>query len=508
MVVGFVFETAVFSARTAIQSPGSVRCALRPLWGAPDRNWRSPTIQMGTFAAAALILLPVPLHVARAVQHHAIGQLLPQYLRAELLRIPVEPHPLEDWVLFRRTAWEPPHSGTLCKAEESLSGLWAADFAGGTEPRPVYIRYICKRGGDDYSQGVWGQPGGTGNAGNTRYFFPVYEETDFKKRGWLLFDGIAVRRDQVQDFKGLYRVQNDSSFPLFLNMSIPADLSAFLDHQVVFGRKSPTIEPSEDEGLWFPKDPELEVPDINDIAQMPDPIKAADRFATALKSDEGNPVLRLGLATALDAKGDVPAALEAYRQALAANPRFYVTYHYIDAFFSRRNDLDGRVAQWRVAARSYPENWLPFFHLALAFKDKPDTEGALEAYRQTAALNPSDAQTWNDIARLLTDKDDVAGAVEAFQQAHQLDPSNPNLLMDLGDLKMRQQDSQNAQAMFRAAIDLDPEQQRGHRELLELLMQNGEFTAAWQEVDECRKRHAPVDDSTLARLKELSGRSS
>jgi tetratricopeptide (TPR) repeat protein len=305
----------------------------------------------------------------------------------------------------------------------------------------------------------------------------------------------------------LYHVRNDWQFPLFLNLSLPADRSSFLDHQTVFGQTPPIPGDPREDRDWFHQDPELQVPGIGDIIQMPEPDKAIDRFATALKTDAGSPVLRLGLAAALDARGDSVAALDAYRQALAANPNFYVTYHYIDAFFIRQNEPDGRTAQWRAATQAYPDNWLPCFHLAQALEETQDREGALVAYRHAVALNPDDAQIWNDIARLLLAQDDPGGAEKALQRVLQIDPHNPYALMDLGGLKMDNADYAIAEAMYRAAIDLDPDLPLAHTLLIQVLCLRRDYAAAWEDVATCRKRGVSPSESTLERLNQLSGRS-
>jgi hypothetical protein len=436
LIAGFVLERTVSAFWKTVAARRGMQHASQSLRGAPHQSWRPTVKRVTLFTAVTIPLLLVPLHVTRAVQHHAVERLLPQYARADLEPVALEPHPLGDWVVLRRPAVAPPHSGTLDRPDQEChAGYWMVEFAGGTAWHPIFLRYECARGGNDFSQGLWVRPGSAGDAGAIRYFFPVYENTDIEKRGWSVFAGVVVLKDQIRDFRGLYRVRNDSQFPLFLNLSLPAETSSFQYYQAVLGQTPPVWDNGADIRSWIPKDAGLQIPGPNDIAQLPEPDKTIKGFTDALKMDAGSPVLRLGLAAALEAKGDAPTALETYRRTLEASPKFYVTYHYLDAFFKRNNTPDARAAQWRAEAQAHPDNWLPCFHLALALEEQQDREGALEAYRQVLALNPNDAQTWTDVGRLLLAKDDKTGAEDAFRQALQLDPGSPGALKALGDLK-------------------------------------------------------------------------
>lgn len=491
---------------TAFLVDSAVRAGRRA--GAPSGQGRAPLRRMAFFFVAAMLVLPAPLYAARALQQRTLGPLLEQYAGAELEPVPVETHLVGDWVLFRRLSHSPAHSGALSRPNQTfLASYWVAEFSGSAMPRQLCLRYACKRNGTDFSQGVWVRPSGPGDTGTMRYFFPVYENTDMGKHGWALFSGIALPKGQAGELKGLYRVRNDALFPLFLNLSMPADPSSFLDHQSVLLSTPPPVPEVPEEGPdWLPNDPELQVLGMDEVASLPEPDKAVARFNAALASDMGNPELRLGLAAALEAKGNPRAALEAYQQALSVNPRFYVTYHYIDAYFGRMKDLDGRVAHWRTAAQVYTDNWLPHFHLGLALEEKQDRDGALEAYRRVVALNPNDLDTWADIARLLAAKGDQPGAEEALRRSLEIEPHNPYALMDLGDLEIKRADHEAAQSTLRAAVELDPEQARAHSLLLQSLTMSGDYAAAWEEVAACGKAGVPVSEPMLEMLKRLSGR--
>jgi tetratricopeptide (TPR) repeat protein len=292
---------------------------------------------------------------------------------------------------------------------------------------------------DPFSHGLWVAPSGKNDSGSMRYFFPVVEQTDISQPGWILFAGIAVPEEQAGDFRGLYKVRNGKDFPLFLNLSLPADPTAIVRCQTLFGRTFMKLD-ADVARYWLDPMPLFRIPSVNGILEGADLNEAMKVYQDGLVADPKNALLRLGVAASLEPKTDSETALRAYREALAADPNCFVTYHYIDAFFKRHGDAAGRISLWKEMARNYPEIYLPHFHLALALEEVQDFDGAIEAYRKVLELSPSDAETLKDLGRLFAGKDDVNAAIDAYQRASQIDPLDEQTENILSGLLARRKD--------------------------------------------------------------------
>ena len=122
------------------------------------------------------------------------------------------------------------------------------------------------------------------------------------------------------------------------------------------------------------------------------------------------------------ARGKAAAALAAYAEAIALDPRD------ADALLSRARlrfdtgDLPGALADTQAVIEAWPEAEQPWDLRAemAARAGRPDlVRAALEA---SARRWPSNARTWLELARLRADGGDAAGAQHALARARALDP--------------------------------------------------------------------------------------
>jgi cytochrome c-type biogenesis protein CcmH/NrfG len=371
-----------------------------------------------------MVLLAVPLYSARAVQNLTLGKLLNAYGTADLMPVDVKARPVQDWTLFERATAATPHSGLINPPRGFNIEYWVAEFAPSSQWRTIWLQYAKGSANpydDWFSHGLWVAPGGKTETGNTRYFFPVVEQTRVSQGGWALFAGIGVPKAQAGDFRGLYKVRNTKDFPLFLNLSCPAERAALVPRQTLYGDTTGKMDADTAQG-WLGRLPLYRIPPPNTALPENDREEIVKACRDGLATDPNNGLLRLGLATCLESQADKETAIKSYREALQADPGFFVTYHYIDDFLKRRGEVADRIALWRETAQANPDNYLPQFHLALAFEENHDTDGALEAYRKVLNLNPSDSATLGDLGRLLAAKNDLDGAVNACKRALQIEP--------------------------------------------------------------------------------------
>ncbi len=335
------------------------------------------------FALPVVILLLAPLYAARAVQSRQLGEMAEAYAAAELVPVPVKARPVEDWTLFERTAYTPVHAGPARPFDGEVE-YWVAEFAPRVQWRRIWLQYIGDYGiAENFTHGLWIAPASDERSGNMKYFFPVVEFRDLSKTAWALFAGVAVPNDCATDFRGLYKVHDSKDFPLFLNLSLPADHTAIRSCQTLLGGTSSVLN-AEEARFWLLDLPQYLLPQITGNPGIV--TLGAETYQECLAKDPDNRLLRLSYAASLEPQGDKEASLNAYREAIDANPSFYVTYNYVDAFLKRNATIAERTAFWKEMAGKYPEHYLPLFHLGLALEESQDDNGVQAVYRKLLEL--------------------------------------------------------------------------------------------------------------------------
>jgi len=126
-----------------------------------------------------------------------------------------------------------------------------------------------------------------------------------------------------------------------------------------------------------------------------------------LVKDADNRLLRLSYAASLDAQTKKNPAIEAYRAAIGADPSFYVSYCYADAYLGRTVSLNERITFWRQIVQHYPEQYLPVLHLAVALEDNQDTIEAQHTYRKLLEFDFIHAETLKSLERFFENKANI-----------------------------------------------------------------------------------------------------
>lgn len=367
------------------------------------------------FFLPVVILLTVPLYAARAVQSSRLESMAEAYATAELVPVPAKARPVKDWTLFERTAYPPEHGGSARPFDGEVE-YWVAEFAPGTQWRRIWLQYIGDYGlAESFTHGLWIAPGGEEDSGNMRYFFPVVEFNDLSKSSWALFAGIAMPNEYADDFRGLYKVRDKKAFPLFLNLAFPADRNSLRSCQKLYGDTS-TVLNAEEARFWLRDLPEYLLPPINGSPGMV--TLGTESYRECLVKDPDNSLLRLSYAASLESQADKETVLNAYREAIDAEPSFFVTYGYMEAFLKRNAESEDRIAFWKEMAALYPEQYLPLFHLGVALEENQDQAGANAAYAILLAFPFLDVEILEGLEAFFKSSGDLEMAREAGQRVH------------------------------------------------------------------------------------------
>lgn len=353
------------------------------------------------FTLPVLVLLIAPLYAARALQSSHINTMAEASAAAELVPVPVKARPVKDWTMFERTAYPPEHAGPVRLFDGDIE-YWVAEFAPGTQWRRIWLQYIGDYGlAESFTHGLWIAPCGGEESGNMKYFFPVVEFKDLSKTAWTLFAGIAVPNEDAGNFRGLYKVRDKDKIPFLLNFSLPADRASLRFNQTLHGDTSAVLN-AEEARFWLRDLPEYVVPQIKGSPGII--VLGPEAYQECLAKDPDNRLLRLSYAASLEPQGDREASLNAYGVAIEADPSFYITYSYVDAYLKRNATEAERTAFWKETAGQYPEHYLPLFHLGMALEENQNQTGANAAYAALLALPSLDMKTLESLEAFFKSK--------------------------------------------------------------------------------------------------------
>jgi tetratricopeptide (TPR) repeat protein len=187
------------------------------------------------------------------------------------------------------------------------------------------------------------------------------------------------------------------------------------------------------------------------------PDQAADLLRQAVELDDRHPGYQNNLGQALDALGDVAAALRHYRAALALAPGDPRCLNNIGLALSQLGDLKGAIEAASAAVEGDPENAEYHHNLGAILFDMGRTDEAERAFQQALKLNPGQAGTYASMGLILAERGDRQQAVDYCLQATRLDPfykegheACRKLLWDLGD-------SGNMNISYRLACERHPD---------------------------------------------------
>jgi Tfp pilus assembly protein PilF len=155
------------------------------------------------------------------------------------------------------------------------------------------------------------------------------------------------------------------------------------------------------------------------LQQTSDALKILEPLVAA---DPQNSVFRAKLADASRQAGNLPRAIELYRDAAGQTP-------------------------------DDPEAW---YNLAAAFQDAGEQVKAADAAREALRRNERHAEAHNVLAVALASSGKLAEAKEEIDRAVELDPPNARVLNNLGNVARSLNRLDEAEAAYRAAIDVAP----------------------------------------------------
>ena len=120
--------------------------------------------------------------------------------------------------------------------------------------------------------------------------------------------------------------------------------------------------------------------------------------ALALKPTDAGTVLNL--AVVLQQLGDRQAAEAGFRRAIALKPEQSNAYNDLGVLLTTTGRIDEAIQCFQTAIKNNPMDATPYFDLAVLFQQRGQDEVALPFYRKVLELKPGDPDTMHNVSKL------------------------------------------------------------------------------------------------------------
>lgn len=186
--------------------------------------WHVPSVRRSViFGVVCCLLLAAPLVCARGYQYWRVGRLFAQLDQCVLEPIPTEEAPCAQFpnlvLLSAKRDMDAVRQPERIGITDTFSDYLVAEFDNRiTLSTCEFVYEDTSRKSpltNNYPIESWTRI----ENGVNRFYFPVYDTADGRNR----FVGIAIRRQYIPQFRGLYRVKNREELPFTMPVTLPTD---------------------------------------------------------------------------------------------------------------------------------------------------------------------------------------------------------------------------------------------------------------------------------------------
>lgn len=192
-------------------------------------------------------------------------------------------------------------------------------------------------------------------------------------------------------------------------------------------------------------------------------------------------VLELGLAC--HQRGDLRAAEDSYRRALALQPHNADVWHLLGVVAAQGGDHGRAVHCFGEALQLNPN--VPVFRLNLArsLYESGEFEDALEIAKLLAIDVPKMSGVFTLLGEVFQRLDDTVNSEQAYQKALMIDQNDTIALVNLGNVARAHNDRQRASNLYQRALLVDPHLAEAHINLAIIRLAEGDYATGWVHYD-------------------------
>ena len=241
------------------------------------------------------------------------------------------------------------------------------------------------------------------------------------------------------------------------------------------------------------------------LEQQGNPPAALSLFWEAAGLAPRDPDIQFHLGEALDRIGALDAAIDAYRQALAARPRFREASNGLILTLVKAGRGPEAHERARALVNASPQDPDAHFTLGLALSEQ-DVDEAIKSFRRVLDLAPRHALARYNLALVLKRADRPRDAIEELTRAIEIEP-RAEAHYTLGVIYWQQGELGRAEVALRAAIAADPAYVDAHHTLGAVLAARRQWTPAIEALRRALELRPDLTSAryTLARVLRQAG---
>jgi Tfp pilus assembly protein PilF len=159
---------------------------------------------------------------------------------------------------------------------------------------------------------------------------------------------------------------------------------------------------------------------------------AIDAYKKALAIDDKNAVAWYNLGLALRHRKNLPAAIDAYKKALAIDDKYAKAWCNLGAALHYQKNLPAAIDAYGRALAIDDKDAVAWNNLGIALRAQKNLPAAIDAYKRALAIDDKDAGAWSNLGNALRDQKNFVAAIDAYKKAINLLPDFAEAHCNLG----------------------------------------------------------------------------
>jgi len=147
-------------------------------------------------------------------------------------------------------------------------------------------------------------------------------------------------------------------------------------------------------------------------------------YQHTLRVTNNNYIININMGVALQAKGDLDAAIQQYHEALRITPNNYSAHSNLGGVLQAKGDFNAAIQEYQEALRINPNDTLAHNNMGVVLQAKGDPNAAIQEFQETLRINPNYAEAHYNLGGAFANKGYLDAAIQEYQQVLRINPND------------------------------------------------------------------------------------